>query len=103
MLRMNQRPIIENPRNYPAVIVNQLPSLLTSSLNVSPDLKRKTCYDIENGHRIYFIYVSPVNGNVVLLASWLRAWLTSESDNFPEGFTSKAGGATSISAPVGNR
>ena len=102
ILRMNQQPIIENPRNYPAVIVDQLSSLLVSGQRASPDLKRMSCYDIERGNRTYFIYVSPVDGKIMLLASWLRRWLPGESDIFAEVFASKAGGPRSISALLGN-
>jgi hypothetical protein len=72
LLRINDLPGVCNLRNYPAEIVKELEGLLLSGGSALPDPKRKGFYDLHNDDRAFFIYVSPVTGKAVLLASWLR-------------------------------
>lgn len=62
--------IIENLRHYPAELVEQLHRLLTQGAEAQPDRRRKGFYDLDSGTRVFFIHISPVSGNVMLLASW---------------------------------
>ena len=66
----NGRLTIENLRNYPAEMVEKLRGLLLSGVEAHADPRRKGFYDVHNGTRVFFIHVSPVSGNVMLLASW---------------------------------
>jgi hypothetical protein len=72
LLQINDLPDVYNLRNYPAGIVKELEDLLLSGGPALPDPKRKGFYDLHNDKRTFFIYVSPVTGKAVLLASWLR-------------------------------
>src|SRR5579862_334244 len=71
LLRMNQLPGVDNPRNYPEAIVKELEELLLSGVAASPDPKRKGFYDLENERRTFFVQISPTTGRAVLLATWL--------------------------------
>ena len=53
-------------------IISQLRTLLTRGACAKPDPRRPGIYDIYDGRRVIFIYVSPVSGNVTLLATWLE-------------------------------
>jgi len=63
---------IDNLRQYPEDIVENLRKLLLTGTEALPDPCRKGFYDVVNGRRVYFINISPVSGNVMLLASWLK-------------------------------
>ena len=64
--------IIENLRHYPAELVEKLHRLLAQGVEAQPDPRRKGFYDLDSGTRVFFIHISPVSGNVILLASWLK-------------------------------
>lgn len=68
---------IENLHNYPDELVEKLRGLLLTGTEARPDPSRKGFYDVHNGTRVFFIHVSPVSGNVLLLASWLKEQTTS--------------------------
>jgi hypothetical protein len=72
LLRMNEQLRINNLRNYPTEIVDQLRELLTSGVAACPDPHRENFYDVGNADRIFFIYTSPISDRVMLLATWLR-------------------------------
>jgi hypothetical protein len=63
---------IENPREYAAHAVEQLRQLLVAGKPAQADPRRQNFYEIENGDEKYYIHVSPITGNVVLLARWIR-------------------------------
>jgi hypothetical protein len=63
---------VENARNYPPEIINELEQLLLAGGSASPDPRRRGFYDLENHKRIFFIHISPITGRVILLATWLR-------------------------------
>lgn len=63
---------IENPREYAEHSVEQLRQLLVAGKPAQPDPKRGNFYEIESGDDTYYIHVSPITGNVVLLAKWMR-------------------------------
>jgi hypothetical protein len=61
---------IEDLGNHPGLTVICLGILLAGSVNVTPDPKRKNFYDVEEGSTIFYIYVSPANGKISLIAAW---------------------------------
>jgi hypothetical protein len=67
---MNECFSIENLRDYPAGIVDDLRELLESGVAVRPDPNRRNFYDVENAERTFFIHVSPDDGKIMLLATW---------------------------------
>ena len=70
LLRRNAQARIENPRNYSSPIVAELQNLLKSGGEATSDPKRLNFYEIENEDSIFYVHVSPISGNVVLLAKW---------------------------------
>ncbi len=72
VLRLAQRPIIEDLRNHPAEIVENLRELLASGAPAHPDPHRAGFYEVQNHSQVFYIHISPVNGKVLLLATWLK-------------------------------
>jgi hypothetical protein len=66
----NGKLTIENLRHYPSEVVEKLRGLLATGVEARPDPRRKGFYDVEDGARTFFIHISPVSGNVMLLATW---------------------------------
>lgn len=60
---------IDNLRHHPAETVDRLRCLLGAGASASPDPHRKGFYDLEDGNRVFYIYVSPT-GTILLLAVW---------------------------------
>jgi len=71
VLRMNEHARIEDPRKYGADVVNDLRTLLTVGGSAQRDPHRDNFYDLENDGHTFYIHISPVNGDVTLLAKWL--------------------------------
>jgi hypothetical protein len=63
---------IENPREYAAHAVENLRHLLTAGGQVQRDPHREHFYNLENNNDTYYIHISPITGNVILLARWSR-------------------------------
>jgi hypothetical protein len=72
MIRVKEGARIENPRNYEPHSVENLRRLLAAGGSARRDLCRENFYEIEGNSETYYIHVSPISGNVVLLAKWLR-------------------------------
>jgi hypothetical protein len=72
MLKFNQGVKVENPRAYEAGAVEHLQYLLKVGSPAERDPRRENFYELDGGNQIYYIHVSPVSGNVVLLAKWIR-------------------------------
>jgi len=72
MLQMKAGARVENPRKYEGGAVDQLRRLLEEGSPAERDPRRKNFYEIECQNEIFYIYISPINGNVVLLAKWIR-------------------------------
>ena len=70
VLRLNQTPVIENLRNYPAETVEKLRQLLASGAEARLDPRRANFYELDNHSRVFYIHISPVNGKVLLLGIW---------------------------------
>jgi hypothetical protein len=63
---------IENARLYPSEIVNQLRTALANGTELHADEFRVNFYDLNSEGRTYFIYISPANGSVTLIATWAQ-------------------------------
>jgi hypothetical protein len=72
MMRIKEGARIENPREYEYGAVENLRLLLEVGSAAQRDPHRENFYEIEGNSETYYIHVSPVSGNVVLLAKWLR-------------------------------
>jgi hypothetical protein len=71
-MRMNFGEVFEirDLGKHSAVTVICLGIVLAGTVNVTPDSKRRNCYEVEEGSTIYYIYVSPVTGTIYLIATW---------------------------------
>ena len=78
-IKLNETPVIENLGKYPAESVETLRQLLAKGAPAQPDSHRKDFYELQNGSRVYWIHISPVNGHVVLLAIWQKPSVASNS------------------------
>jgi hypothetical protein len=83
LLQVKEGSRIENPREYAGQAVEDLRELLQVGGQAQPDPHRDNFYQLEDNKNAYYIYVSPINGNVILLAKWSRQ---------PEGCYASAGG-----------
>jgi hypothetical protein len=74
-MRMNFGKVleVEDLGNHTAVELVRLGILLASTVDAVPDPKRKHFYEVEGASTVYYIYVSPVSGNIYLLATWKNA------------------------------
>jgi hypothetical protein len=71
-LRMQEATRIENPRKYEALAVENLRILLANGGEAKDDPRREYFYQLEDNHSTYYIHISPISGNVVLLAKWVN-------------------------------
>jgi hypothetical protein len=69
-VQLPEAAVIENPREYPSGAIESLRRLLRSGAAPEPDPRRENFYQIDGDEEVYYIYVSPISGNVVLLANW---------------------------------
>jgi hypothetical protein len=72
LLRMNEWTRIDDPRKYGPDAVNDLRSLLTVGGCARRDPRRENFYELECGGHTFYIHVSPVNQDVMLVAKWLN-------------------------------
>jgi len=72
MIQFKEGARIENPREYGAGAVESLRLLLEAGSPAQRDPHRENFYEIEGNGEIYYIHISPVSGNVVLLAKWVH-------------------------------
>lgn len=72
VLQMTEESRIENPREYSADAVEDLRQLLAAGSNVQKDPRRENFYLLDDNNGTYYIHVSPITGNVMLLAKWSR-------------------------------
>ena len=70
MLRLRGDRKIENLRWYHPELITQLRTSLATGAQATPDPRRQAFYDVRSGGRVFFIHISPVSGNVMLLATW---------------------------------
>jgi hypothetical protein len=67
---------IENLRNYPAEVVDELRRLLASDAPARPDPHRADFYELEGPTRVFYVHVSANIGSVLLLGIWPREAVT---------------------------
>jgi len=72
MIQVKEGARIENPRDYAPGAVEHLRQLLHAGGPMQRDPRRENFYEIEGDNETYFIHISPISGNVVLLAKWVR-------------------------------
>jgi hypothetical protein len=72
MIQINKGARIENPREYGPGAVEGLRVLLEVGIPARRDPHRENFYEMEGSCETYYVHLSPVSGNVVLLAKWLR-------------------------------
>jgi len=63
---------VENPRQYEARAVEHLRQLLEMGAPGQRDPDRENFYEIEGQTETFYVHLSPMSGNVVLVAKWLR-------------------------------
>jgi hypothetical protein len=63
---------IEDARDHGFEVVSKLRTAVARGVQATPDPRRPGVYDVYDNGRVFFIYVSPVNGNVTLIATWLE-------------------------------
>ncbi len=59
---------IEDPRNHSQGLIAQLRDVLARGANATPDVKRPHFYEVRHPGQLYFIYISPNTGKVLLIA-----------------------------------
>jgi hypothetical protein len=67
-----KQPQVQDLRDHPAGVVEELRQLLASDAPAHPDPQRPDFFEIEGKSLIYFVYILPGSRNVVLLATWSR-------------------------------
>ena len=72
MIQIKEGARIENPREYEPGAVEHLRHLLEVDSPGQHDPHRENFYEVEGNAETYYIHISPISGNVVLLAKWLR-------------------------------
>ena len=70
VLQLTQELVIENLRRYPAETVESLRGLLQGGALAHADPRHENFYELENGSRVYYIFLSPATHKVILLATW---------------------------------
>ena len=70
VMHFEQEPNIRDLRNHPAETVETLRRLLASGARVEADPKRPNFYELQHGPEVFYIYLSPVTGQILLLATW---------------------------------
>jgi hypothetical protein len=61
---------IEDLRNHSREIIAQLRDVLANGATAIPDPKRTGFYEVKRRQQIFYIYVSPNTGKVLLIAAW---------------------------------
>lgn len=72
MIQIKDGARIENPREYESPAVENLRLLLEVGGPMERDPQRENFYQVDGNCETYYIHVSPVTGNVVLLAKWVH-------------------------------
>lgn len=70
IMNFGERVAIQDLGNHQAQQVVTLALQLAGDVEVQPDPKRKSFYEVEAGASVYYIHVSPVSGIIYLLAVW---------------------------------
>ena len=68
--RLHGRVKIESLRNHPLQDIETLQRLLAAGADAEADPHHKDFYEVEDTGRVFYIYISPVSGQVQLAAIW---------------------------------
>ncbi|MGB9334217.1 MAG: hypothetical protein WCB14_04355 [Candidatus Acidiferrales bacterium] len=63
---------IKDLRNHSPETLASLRALLAGGADVRPDPKRSHFYELEGETHVFYLYISPADGTVELLATWVR-------------------------------
>jgi hypothetical protein len=72
MIQIKGEAQVENPRQYEARAVEHLRHLLELGAPAQRDPGRENFYEIDGQTDTFYVHLSPLSGNVVLVAKWLR-------------------------------
>jgi hypothetical protein len=61
---------IEDLRNHPLGMVEDLREQMSECAKMTPDPKRAGFYEVEAAHVTYYVSIVPGSGKVLLLAAW---------------------------------
>jgi len=61
---------IEDLRNHSQEMIMQLRDALAGGATVTPDPKRAGFYEVKRREQLFYIYISPDTGKVLLIAAW---------------------------------
>ena len=63
---------VKDLRHHSPETLEALRALLAGGADVRPDPKRSHFYELEGDTHVFYIYISPMDGTVELLATWAR-------------------------------
>ncbi len=72
---------IENARLYPSEVVDRLYAALSRGAELRADQSRMNFYDVNSEGRTYFIYISPANEKVTLIATWAQKRASADGES----------------------
>lgn len=72
LIQIKEGASIENPRNYEPHEVEQVRHLLRAGSPAQRDPRRENFYELEGKGETFYIHISPISGEIVLLAKWNR-------------------------------
>jgi hypothetical protein len=63
---------IQDGRNHPAGTFHYFRALLSGcgAIDIQPDPKRNDFFELHRARQVFYFYLSPVSGDVLLLAVW---------------------------------
>jgi hypothetical protein len=65
------RPVtVETAHRHPRHTVERVGELLAGGVEARADVQRRNLFEITDGRDVFYIHISPVSGNVLLLATW---------------------------------
>ena len=67
---------VRDLRSHSPETLETLRGLLAGGAMLRPDAKRPHFYELEGDSCVFYVYLSPVDGSVELLATWPRAQTT---------------------------
>lgn len=77
---------IEDGRSHSSEVFTRFRALLRDGAAIKDDPKRPDFFELPDGEEVFYFYLSPVTGDVLLLAVWAaadaecRPWLREISD-----------------------
>ena len=72
---------IENARLYPSEVVDRLYAALSRGAELGADQSRTNFYTVNSEGRTYFIYISPANEKVTLIAKWAQKRASADGES----------------------